>query len=91
MAVERGIADDHSYAIQARLPEKTGAGDEASRLRRQGIDAGARNPVFYNDEAVFLDKEGRTGEALDVLRLAVERGLENEYIRRTRERLERIQ
>ncbi len=38
---------------------------------------------------MLLDKQGRTDEALDVLRLAVDRGLEDDYIRTTRLRLER--
>ena len=52
---------------------------DASVLRQAQIAAKTRNAVFYNDEANYLLRQRRADEALKVLDLARERGVENEY------------
>jgi len=66
-----GCTDDHSLSIKARLLEALDRGAEASVLRRGRIDAGTRNRVFYNDEALYQwEERDDPAEALRVLEQA---------------------
>ncbi len=86
-AIADGVANDYTPAILAKALEKLGRDDEASALRQERIEAGTRDPVFYNDEAVLLDKQGRKDEALRVLALAFDLGADDHHSRAIRDRL----
>ena len=80
LARERGLEDEYLLSVRASVLEATGQGADASALRQAQITAKTRNAAFYTDEANYLLKQHREGEALTVLDLARERGLENEYL-----------
>lgn len=73
-AEQNRFADDHTRAIKARLLEQDGRGDEASDMRRQLINGGSRCPAFYNDEALYLEKQQRVADAVDLLQRAGKQG-----------------
>ncbi|MCP4656708.1 MAG: tetratricopeptide repeat protein [bacterium] len=83
LAFERGLANPHIRSVRDRLV----GGDAASASRQKEIEDGTTDPVVYNDQAVFLDNAGRTDEALDVLRLAVDRGVADDHIYAVQARL----
>nr|VFJ65378.1 MAG: Calcineurin-like phosphoesterase [Candidatus Kentron sp. FM]VFJ65650.1 MAG: Calcineurin-like phosphoesterase [Candidatus Kentron sp. FM]VFK15819.1 MAG: Calcineurin-like phosphoesterase [Candidatus Kentron sp. FM] len=66
-AAAAGCANDHILAVKARLLEARGDGEAAAKLRRERIEAGSRNPAFYNDQALSLRDRGEYEAALAVL------------------------
>lgn len=64
--------------------EALGDGAGASSLRREHIDSGSRDAVFYNDEARYLLDAGKASDALAILDKARANGAENEYTATTR-------
>nr|VFK37919.1 MAG: hypothetical protein BECKTC1821E_GA0114239_1001147 [Candidatus Kentron sp. TC] len=80
-ANERGIMDDHSWAIRADILQESGSGAASSRLRRERIAAGSRNAAFYNDEALYRwDQLEDPAGALAILEQAKEIGCANDHI-----------
>ncbi|MCX6584498.1 MAG: metallophosphoesterase [Candidatus Aminicenantes bacterium] len=78
-AEARKCTNNHTLAIKAKILEESGEEDEASRLRREQIDAGSNNPAFYNDEAIYLMKKHRYDDARAIIEKAEKRGCANEY------------
>lgn len=73
--------NDHTLAIRGTVLEGMGRWEEASQLRRREINKDTYNPVFYNDEAKYLDAQGDVAAALALLELAEARGCADEYTR----------
>ena len=88
-AKRAGVADDHILSVRGRVLEALGRGQEASRLRRGRIAAGTQDPALYNDEALYLKKQGDFDRALAMLDKARARGCEDEHIRTLRASIER--
>jgi Tfp pilus assembly protein PilF len=80
LAEKRGITDDYLLAIRASIFQATGEGQQATALRQQLIQSDSRNPVFYNDEAVYLRDNGQFTQALDVLDIAEKRGITDDHL-----------
>jgi hypothetical protein len=64
--------------------EDLGRGAEASRLRRERIEAGTRNVTIFQAEARFLREAGKSAEALEILDRAVQLGVADDYMLRLR-------
>jgi tetratricopeptide (TPR) repeat protein len=79
LAAKRGIADDYTLAAKATILDMAGLRRDASRFRRKVIDAGRRNVVFFNEEAVYLRDEGDFDGAIALLNKADQLGITNEY------------
>ena len=79
LAAKRGIADDYSLVAKATILDMAGLRQDASKFRRKVIDAGRRNVVFFNDEAVYLRDEGDFDGAIGLLNKAEQLGIANEY------------
>ncbi len=77
-AEKHGCANDYTLSIKASLLQRLGREQEASGMRRQRIEAGARHAAFFNDEAKFLMDKGEYDQALKWLDLAEERGCSDE-------------
>lgn len=73
-----GISDDHNLSIRAKILEKMGRGTAASKLRQGKIKSGSLDPVFFNDEAVYLINIGKFDEALEILQHAEIKNVKNE-------------
>lgn len=73
-----GILDDHNLSIRASILEKYGDGSSASNLRQSKIKSGSLDPVFFNDEAVYLRNIGKFDEALEILELAKNKQVKNQ-------------
>jgi predicted MPP superfamily phosphohydrolase len=69
--------NDHVQAIQSDCLERIGKKEQASALRMSRIQAGSRNPVFYNDEAKARMESGDLTGAIDMLDLAERNGCAN--------------
>ncbi len=80
LADERGAIDRCSGVIRGKVLAAMGQGAQASALRRQKIEQGARNPVIFAEEALYLKGRGRAERALALLDEACDRGVYNEYI-----------
>ncbi|HLP45972.1 MAG TPA: hypothetical protein VK469_08500, partial [Candidatus Kapabacteria bacterium] len=78
-AEARKCADNFTLAIKARCFEKSGREDEASRVRREQIDAGSTYPAFYNDEANYLIGKNRYDEARAIIAKAEKVGCADEF------------
>ncbi|MCP4702820.1 MAG: CHAT domain-containing protein [Gammaproteobacteria bacterium] len=87
-AERAGCANDFNLAIKAKLLEDLDRGGEASQLRRERINAGVRNPVFYCDEAVYLRDRDKYADALTVLDLAERNRCADEVTRKIRRGIE---
>jgi predicted MPP superfamily phosphohydrolase len=70
--------NEYTSAIRASILDSIGEEQAASQIRRARIEAGARNPALYNDEARFLVSRKGLQEALALLDLAATRGCANE-------------
>ncbi|MGE5343057.1 MAG: metallophosphoesterase [Candidatus Omnitrophota bacterium] len=79
-AEDRQCASGFTVSIKASVLEAKGDEGGASRLRRQYIDAGSRDPVFYNAEANYLLRKEKYDEALEFIKKAEDRRCANEYI-----------
>nr|VFJ57311.1 MAG: Predicted transcriptional regulator, contains HTH domain [Candidatus Kentron sp. DK] len=88
-AQRAGAADDHGVSIRGRVLEALDRGQEASKLRQGRIAAGTRNAALYNDEALYLKKQGDLDRALAMLEQARARGCEDEHTRTLRPSIER--
>nr|VFJ62549.1 MAG: Calcineurin-like phosphoesterase [Candidatus Kentron sp. FW] len=89
-AERAGVMDEHSWAIKAGILQKDGQGEKASKLRRARIAAGTRDPVFYNDEAMYLRERGELDAALAVLDRAEKNGCTDEHNRTLRRNIEEL-
>jgi tetratricopeptide (TPR) repeat protein len=78
-AEARKCANNHTLAIKTKILAESGHGDEASRLRREQIDAGSNFPAFYADEAIYLMKKQKYDDARAIIEKADKRGCANEY------------
>ncbi|MCX6579956.1 MAG: hypothetical protein NT166_07195 [Candidatus Aminicenantes bacterium] len=78
-AEARKCANNHTLAIKTKILEESGEEDEASRLRREQIDAGSSNPAFYADEANYLINKHRYNEARAIIEKAEKRGCTDDY------------
>ncbi len=90
LARQRGVQDAYSLALRDDVLTDLGRGEEAAADRERRIAAGSRDPVDYNNQAKWLLAQKKPAEALVVLDLARERGLEDEYIRNLRVKIERL-
>lgn len=79
LAAQRGVANAYTDSIRATALEQSGKGEKASLLRRQPIDEGSLEPVFYGAEAVYQLEQGHSEDALRLLDLAAQRGIANAY------------
>jgi len=79
LAAKTGVADDYTLVAKATILDMAGMREDASRFRRKVIDAGRRNVVFYNDEAVNLRDTGDLDGAIVLLNKAEQLGISNEY------------
>src|SRR5437899_7029102 len=79
LAAKRGVADDYTLVAKATILDMAGLRQDASRFRRKVIEAGRRNVVFYNDEAVNLRDQGDFDGAIVLLNKAEQLGISNEY------------
>lgn len=77
LAEENGCADDITAAVRADALQQSGQTGEAAVLRTQKMDAGSRNPAFYNDAARELLEAGDWRGALAVLNRAEQNGCAN--------------
>ncbi|HEX3529407.1 MAG TPA: metallophosphoesterase [Thermoanaerobaculia bacterium] len=64
------LADDVFFSVYSACVARSGQPEEASRLRQERIAAGSRNAACYNDEALYLHRNGDTAGALRVVELA---------------------
>jgi len=76
--------NDHVWAIYLNCLAQIGEREKASRLRRERIDGGSRNAVFYNDEAIWLRDRGELAEAMAVLEKAEKVGAADDYTKAIR-------
>ncbi|HLP44397.1 MAG TPA: hypothetical protein VK469_00515, partial [Candidatus Kapabacteria bacterium] len=86
-AEARKCANEYTLAIKARCFEKSGREDEASRMRREQIDAGSNCPAFYADEANYLIGKNRYDEARAIIAKAEKVGCANEFTRNIKAKL----
>ena len=70
LAQQNEATDDYTDSILGKVFEALGRGAEASRLRRERIDARSNNPVFYAAEAEYQLSRGDLSEAMRVIDLA---------------------
>lgn len=88
-AQQRNCANDFTEAIYATALAKVGRDDEAAKLRQANIDAGSTNPAFYTDHAKWhWNQHGNPDAALQVLRLASQRGCADDVINLLRRQIE---
>ncbi|MCJ8274137.1 MAG: hypothetical protein MJK04_32655, partial [Psychrosphaera sp.] len=66
-------------AVQADCLKATGDGESAFELRQQQIVAGSDNPALYVDQAKALMAQDKPEVALDILRLAEKKGINNNH------------
>ncbi|MDC7696216.1 hypothetical protein [Vogesella indigofera] len=78
LADERGVGNDFTHSIRASVLQKT-APESAAALRMEHINAGSRNAAFYSDEAKARLEAGNTTGALEILDLADERGVGDDF------------
>ncbi|MCP4152551.1 MAG: hypothetical protein GY757_32745 [bacterium] len=88
-AESSGCANEYSLSVKATALEKSGCEAEASGLRMVQIEAGARNPAFYTDEANYLYSKQRYDKALLILKKAVEQKCEDEYTQTMKAKIEK--
>lgn len=80
-----GISDDHNLSIRTQILERKGEGKTASKLRQGKIKSGTLDPVFFNDEAIYLRNIGDFDDAIEILQLAKKRNVKNENTNSIRE------
>lgn len=83
LAEKHGIVDDHTCAIRTSVLQHTNPA-QAAELRMEQINAGSRNPTFYNDEAVARRDAGDFDGARGILDLADRLGISDAYTRTIR-------
>ena len=71
--------NEHVRSIQSDCHNRVGDAKQAAALRMEYIAAGSRHPAFYNDEAKARLEAGNATGALEILNLADERGVGDEY------------
>lgn len=76
--------DEHVLAIQSNCFEIVGNASQASAIRMTHINAGSRNPAFYVDEAKAQLEGDDVVDALRILDLAKNNGVDNGYTQSTR-------
>ncbi|HKI06281.1 MAG TPA: metallophosphoesterase [Thermoanaerobaculia bacterium] len=77
--LRRILENHHLISVYVRALEQAGRGGEASRLRRERIDAGTRNAALFQDEARALREARKPDEALEVLDRAIELGIADDF------------
>lgn len=88
-AQQRNCANDFTEAIYATALAIVGRDDEAAKLRQANIDAGSTNPAFYTDHAKWhWNQHGNADAALQVLKLASQRGCADDVINLLRRQIE---
>lgn len=80
LARKRGFHDDVTQAIESKILQDMGRGEEARAQRLALIAEGSKHPTYYNDEASACLQEGRPGAALAVLEQAQGLGITNDYL-----------
>lgn len=80
LAEQRGAANAYTASIRATALTRSGQPDAASQLRREQIRAGAGSAATYCDEAVYQLGLNQPEEAMRILDLAQQRGVENDFI-----------
>ncbi|MCP4700632.1 MAG: hypothetical protein GY862_27830 [Gammaproteobacteria bacterium] len=79
-AERAGVMNEYLWAVKAGILQDSGQGEQASRLRRAQIEAGVRNPVFYNDEALYQwHQQNDPAVALAVLEQAEQAGCADDH------------
>lgn len=89
-AAARGVGNDFTEAIRANALEQTGQNEAAMALRQGKIDAGSRNPAFYNDQANSHYHLGNYPQALAVLDALEKQGGGNEVAAHIRAKILRM-
>ncbi|MDP2156873.1 MAG: hypothetical protein Q8K68_04090, partial [Nitrospirota bacterium] len=74
-----GCANKYTFAIKTKVLTAMGRETEASHLRREQIDKGSQDEIFYNDEAMYLIHQGDPEGALKILQKAERNACTNEY------------
>jgi hypothetical protein len=82
-----GVTDKYILSVKASVLEAKGDEDEASDLRMEQINKNSGNPAFYNDEANFLIKKGKYGEARAIIETVEKLGCANEVTDRIKAKL----
>ncbi len=78
-AASKDIGSDFTDAIRANALTQSGQIAKALALRQQKIANKSRNVVFYADQANSYFQQGEYSEAMAVLELARERGLDDGF------------
>ncbi len=78
-AEQCGIASDQLLATHLKTLQIVGRGKEASRVRMEKIKQGTAEPVFFNEEALWLIEQEDRLAAKQILALAKQRGAIDSY------------
>jgi len=78
-AHQLGISNEYSLSVRASILEKKGDKTSASDIRQKMIEAGTKDSVFYSDEAKYLSDQGKHDDALDLINLAENNKISNDY------------
>jgi Flp pilus assembly protein TadD len=79
LSQQHGATDNYTDSIRSSVLEALGRDDEASRVRREHIEARSNNPAFYTAEAVYQMAQGNLGEAMRLLDLSRQHGAMDSY------------